>query len=321
MTRNLLKELLEPPKKPVRQGASAYVCSLTKKLDHCCNGNGFRLSAEGAFAKASICDCVQSCPLCFGRARHDNDNGDSVACKTPSPLRMVGLINEAQVPARYKDARLPGFVNHTGNGKDVVADVKAWCMLLGQHIAEGTAKGFVLWGEVGVGKTYLLCAVAFELLRQQFTVRFIDFFQLLMELRGAYSENGSDASVLKPLLAVDVLIIDEMGKGRNTDWELSVLDQLVMGRYNRNKLIIASTNYSPQVLPDEEHHATSSRQDSQKVLDKHRTPERSGERPFSQQSLKARVGVRIFSRLHETTDFWELRGKDYRRERAVSTVG
>ena len=41
---------------------------------------------------------------------------------------------------------------------------------------------------------------------------------------------------------VDILFIDELGKGRNTDFELTILDQLVMGRYNQNKMIVASTN-------------------------------------------------------------------------------
>ena len=35
-----------------------------------------------------------------------------------------------------------------------------------------------------------------------------------------------------------------MGKGRNSDWEMSILDQLVMGRYNQNKVVVASTNYN-----------------------------------------------------------------------------
>lgn len=308
MTRDLLKELLEPPKKPVRQGASAFVCSLTKKLDLCCKGSGIKLSAEGAYVEALVCECVQSCPVCYGRARQLTDDGESLSCHTPDPVRQTGLINEARVPARYKDARVEYFSNLSGNGEKIRSEVTAWCDGFGRQLAQGKAKGFVLWGDVGVGKTYMLCGVAFELIKRGYTVRFIDFFQLLMELRGAYSEKGSDASVLRPLLAVDVLIIDELGKGRNTDWELSVLDQLVMGRYNRNKIIIASTNYSPLITPEEEPHVGH--------LD-----QAPGQGPLAQverKSLEGRVGKRIFSRLRETAAFWKLGGDDFRRMRHMT---
>lgn len=308
MTRDLLKELLDPPKKPVRQGASAYICSLTKKLDHCCKGTGYQLFAQGAYASAAVCDCVQSCPVCYGRARQLTEDGESVSCHEPHPMRQVGLINEARVPARYKDARVAYFSNLSGNGEKIRSEVTAWCDGFGHQISLGKAKGFVLWGDVGVGKTYMLCGVAFELIKRGYTVRFIDFFQLLMELRGAYSEKGSDAGVLRPLLAVDVLIIDELGKGRNTDWELSVLDQLVMGRYNRNKIIIASTNYSPLITPEEEPHVANYETES-------------AHGAFAQverKSLEGRVGKRIFSRLRETAAFWKLGGDDFRRMRHMT---
>lgn len=307
-TRDLLKELLEPAKVPVRRGASSFTCSLGKKLDLCCKGAGYNLSNDGPYVRASICDCVQSCAVCYGRARRLNDDGQSVSCHSPNPVRQVGLINEAHIPARYQDARIELFSNLSGNGEKIRSEVTAWCHNFSHQKSQGKARGFVLWGDVGVGKTYMLCGAALELIKRQYTVRFIDFFQLLMELRGAYSEKGSDASVLKPLLAVDVLIIDELGKGRNTDWELSVLDQLVMGRYNRNKIIIASTNYSPMITPDEEPYVTNLDQGP-------------GQGPLAQverKSLEGRVGKRIFSRLRETAVFWKLGGDDFRRTRHMT---
>lgn len=302
--RNLLKELYEPAKP--RQGASAFLCSLAKKLDHCCKGAGYTLDADGPFVNARICDCVQSCALCYGKARQLNEDGESAACTSPHPVRQVGLLNEARIPARYKDARIEYFSNLSGNGEKIRSEVTSWCDTFANRKAAGKAKGFVLWGDVGVGKTYMLCGVAFELVKRQYTVRFVDFFQLLMELRGAYSEKGSDASILNPLLAVDVLIIDELGKGRNNDWELSVLDQLVMGRYNRNKIIIASTNYSPLITPEEEPHVGQ--------LDQSPGPLAQVDR----KSLEGRVGKRIFSRLKETAVFWKLGGDDFRRTRHMT---
>lgn len=302
MTRNLLKELTEPRRTLRRPASTEFACSLGHKLE-CCKGRGYQLDNAGPFVSATLCRCVQVCKLCYGSARKLDGDGHAQSCQEPSPVRQVGLINEAGIPSRYIDARLEYFSNFSsGNGKETRERLVNWCHHFGGRHRSGTVKGLVLWGGVGIGKTYLLCSTAFELMRQGYTVRFIDFFQLLMELRAAYSEKGSDASILRPLLNVDVLFIDELGKGRNTDWELSILDQLVMGRYNQNKLIMASTNYNPKVAPDTE----VSNQD----LDKYK-----GQTEFLQfehKSLEARVGKRIFSRLKETTTFWHLQGDDFR---------
>lgn len=299
MTRNLLEEIAQP-RKAQRQNTE-FVCSLAKNLE-CCQGLGYQLEDEGAYVAAKPCRCLKSCKLCYGRARKLDGDGNSVPCSQPSPVRLVGLINEAGIPARYKDARLNLFRNYaSGNGKDVQARIGRWCETVGQRGSDASKKGFILWGDVGVGKTYLLCSVAFKLIEQGISVKFVDFFQLLMELRAAYSENGSDARVLGPLLSVDILIIDELGKGRNTDWELSILDQLVMGRYNRNKLILASTNYSPAIAADEELSHTDLQQNGQP-----------GFTQIDHKSLEGRVGKRIFSRLRETSSYWRLSGDDYR---------
>src|SRR5690606_37118693 len=106
------------------------------------------------------------------------------------------------------------------------------------------SKGIVISGPVGVGKTFIMASLAHYFAEKGMSVRFTDFFQLLGDLRSGFSEGKADASQLAPLIDVDVLVIDEMGKGRGKDFEKTILDQLICGRYNQNKTIIASTNYS-----------------------------------------------------------------------------
>ena len=72
------------------------------------------------------------------------------------------------------------------------------------------------------------------------------FSELLSELRQGYSDGKSDVEIIEPHLRADLLIIDDLGKGRNTDWELSILDTLISERYNRNQLIMATTNFTEQ---------------------------------------------------------------------------
>lgn len=273
-------------------------CALQQKLS-CCDGIGFRLTTEGAFLKAELCTCVSSCPHCFGKARQ-LVNGHSRPCREPSPSRVVNLLNTSMIPARYAMARLEQFSNHTGNGLEVSQNIQKWVRGMRER---PQGKGLLITGPVGVGKTYILASIAKSFAYQGHSVRFIDFFQLLGDLKAGYSKEQADSTIIQSLINVDLLVIDELGKGRNSDWELSIIDQLVMGRYNQNKPIVATTNYSLRAPP---RHAASFNKDLEN---------RSGGFELNEfESLESRVGARIFSRLIETCFLVEMKGQDFRRQ-------
>jgi DNA replication protein DnaC len=278
-------------------------CAL-RQAGPCCDGRGYQVTTKGALAQAVICQCVKACPGCFGQARR-LDGNDSHSCRIPSPPSVLGLINAAMIPARYAEASLDRFSNysHQGNGRRVMTEMVRW----GQNFKPRGDRGVVIEGPVGSGKTYILAALAKDFAERGLSVRFSDFFQLLGELKAGFSEGKADATQLQPLIDVDVLFIDELGKGRNTDFELTVLDQLVCGRYNQGKTIIASTNYKLEAK----------RKEYNIPLDR---PGGSGFGEFSPdqfENLEQRIGRRIFSRLKEMTTFVELQEDDFRRREGI----
>ena len=114
-----------------------------------------------------------------------------------------------------------------------------------------------------------------------------------LKVRYATREFEKD-NPLDKLLEVDYLFIDELGKGRRTDFEQTIIDQLAAGRYNTNKPIIASTNCSTKETKEKDF-------SNFERNDFNRFP-----------SLQEAVGERIFSRLKETCRFLALDGIDYR---------
>lgn len=301
ITRKLTKEL-HAPRKPCAQTSVASMCQLQMQLN-CCDGKGYTLNVDGPRTRARLCKCVEGCGACKGQARFLK-SGVSVPCRDPNPVHVVGTINQAAVPSRYGFSSLNRFNNFSGNGRQIVHRVADWS----RSYHRQSKRGLVIEGPVGVGKTFMLTAVTMSLAMRQISVRFVDFFELLTTLKAGYSNNKADDSILRPLIDVDVLVIDELGKGRNSDWELSILDQLVMGRYNQNKVILASTNYSTQG-------GLSVGQD----INPDRGPDSRFRESNFDQSLEERVGQRIFSRLVETCDMVRLEGDDYRRRFLSST--
>ncbi|MDE3269295.1 MAG: ATP-binding protein [Pseudomonadota bacterium] len=246
---------------------------------------------------AASCQCVKNCELCAGTNIILAD-GMGKVCFEPNPRLIVQRMNGAGIPARFADSSFDNFTNYTGNIGAQVEYVRQW---LADFAAIG-GRGLLLSGPVGLGKTHLLVSIAKELIVRRVGVKFVDFFQLLSNLKGGFARMQSETSVLQPLIDVDVLIIDEMGKGRNSEWERCVLDQLVMGRYNCNKSIIASTNYILHTPTGKEMSKVNSNLEDGSADN------------FSVRELGALIGSRTFSRLAQMTEFLELEGEDFRRK-------
>jgi len=158
----------------------------------------------------------------------------------------------------------------------------------------GMSRGLVLYGSVGRGKTHLLTAMLRSLvLEHGVSARFVEFSHLLADLKSSFGRGGGANNLIEPLVRVDVLGIDELGKGRNTAFEGTVLDELISRRYNAGRTIIATTNYEPGPssglsVPD-------------LALNK---------RP----ALVDRIGDRVYSRLNEMCDMIPVQGCDYRQK-------
>jgi DNA replication protein DnaC len=274
------------------------VCQM-KFPQSCCGGKGFQVYADGPVISARVCDCVMKCGICQGQSRMVMD-GVARPCVDPSPRKIAGLLASAQLPARYLGATFESFSNLTGNGRQVATRMQKWA----QTFSPSVSSGLLVGGSVGVGKTFLLVALAKALAARGFSVCFADFFQLLSELKAGYSDGKADPQMMAPLMSCDVLIIDELGKGRNTEWEKTIADTLIAGRYNQKRPVVASTNYS---LTADAGHAMSFNVDLERSL-----TTRSDFNPEVFGSLESRVGSRVFSRLRETMEFVELTGDDFR---------
>lgn len=289
-------------------GNTVTGCVAAQKKDRsCCNGKGFVYQRSGsAYVSASLCDCIRQCRECYGLTRRIKD-GVSQPCVVPSPLAVSNIINAADLPARYIDASFSSDAAlQQGNAKQVFRQMNNWA----QEFRLQNAKSVVISGSIGIGKTYVLIAVAKLLAERGFTVKYTEFCQLLAELKAGFSDGSSEAAILEPLLAVDLLIIDEIGMGRNSDWERTIIDNLISGRYNRNRPILGATNF--QLVERGASHTYN--------IDLERDLQgRSEFNPDHYGSLEPRIGARVYSRLQETALFIEMSGANLRQASSSSS--
>ena len=257
-----------------------------------CQGLGHQIVAKGGHAVAIPCDCTaHPCPAChdigFVSLDPSNPYAERIPCEHSKADLRAERFNAAKVPARFSQASLLTFktTRETQEAYDAAMDILAgW----GRNDSLG---GLVLWGDVGRGKTHLVVGLLRELvLSRGITARFIEFSLLLADLKASF-ERGNSADVLDSLGSVDLLVIDELGKGRSTAFEIQVVDELVSRRYNSQGMVVATTNYGPGESTGR------STPDPVRGLDS---------------SLVDRVGPRVEGRLREMCRFVHLGGPDLR---------
>ncbi len=265
-----------------------------------CMGLGMHVKRQGARAIATSCACVGPCPTCQGTgwvAIDDGPRARRTQCVCARVQHRMRLFNEANIPGRYAHASLENFETRSPETRGAHLAVLKYV----QDYRPGEENvGMVFHGPVGRGKTHLMIALIRELImRYGVSARFIEFSLLLSDLKSSFDRRTGTTDLLEPLSRVTVLAIDEMGKGRNTEFEGTVLDELISRRYNAAATLLATTNYAPGP-------ATGHAVGNAAMAGRSQGP-----------TLPDRVGDRVYSRLRESTLFVPVGGDDYRERKRL----
>jgi len=258
-----------------------------------CKGKGRLIGVKDELAEARKCHCIPPCPRCndTGRLLVEMDGARRVArCRCQMLPDRLSVFNTARIPGRHRDSTFETYRTDLPGVKAGYDYALSWCRAFRPGLAN---RGLVLFGQVGRGKTHLLAATMHYLVFEKgVQVRFIEFSHLLSELKAGFEQGRGTSRTMNALANVEVLAIDELGKGRNTDFEISVVDELISRRYNGVRTTLATTNYAPG-----RGRGIATANLSQ---------------PKHQPSLVDRVGERVYSRLTEMVDFRPVLGEDFR---------
>ena len=134
----------------------------------------------------------------------------------------------------------------TDKNKTVYENIKKYTTKL---IEGNIDKGLFITGTYGVGKTFIASCIANELIKNDIPVIFGTLIQLLDCIKNTYKdEEISDKEYIYLYSNVDLLIIDDLGKEKTTEWVLEKLFLIVNNRYNNYLPIVITTNYNRNQL-------------------------------------------------------------------------
>jgi len=240
-----------------------------------CGGSGWKIIEKDGISAAKRCECVLM------------DRGEA-------------LLKRARIPSNYAQDR---FENFSDRGSADLRIIQGLLLRYCQDFPNTDPPGLLFIGEPGCGKTHLAVAVLQRLIEHGFEGTFVDYQQLLERIRAGYDplSGESPREAYEQAMETDVLLLDDLGAHRVTDWVEDTVTSIITYRCNERKPVIATTN-----LADPEMGST--------LVE--RLPAGAPARYDVKRTLAEKIGMRARSRLFEMCRIIRMPAMDdYRIER------
>jgi DNA replication protein DnaC len=240
------------------------------------------------------------CSICGGSGlRVVQEDGKQFAreCVCRVGRRAARMLDRAHIPRRYEHCILESYDTNLpySHRTQVSARLTAKKFIEGYPL-ETYGRGLLLTGSIGVGKTHLAVAILQALVTERgATGLFYDYRDLLKQVQNSYNAQvrETELEVLRPVFEAEVLVLDELGASKPTDWVWDTVAHILNTRYNDRRTTIITTNYANAGPLG---------------------TEAGGRTLVREETLGDRIGERMRSRLQEMCVVVEMQGEDFRQK-------
>jgi DNA replication protein DnaC len=250
---------------------------------------------------------VQICSVCEGSGlRIVQEDGRQVArpCECRIERRAGRMLERAHIPKRYEHCSLDSYESgfRGANRTLAAAHMRARKFVDGYPV-ETAGTGLLLTGSIGVGKTHLAVGILQSLVVERgASGLFYDYRDLLKQVQNSYNQKvaATELEILRPVFDAEVLVLDELGAAKPSDWVWDTVAHILNTRYNDRRTTIITTNYANAGPLGTESGPGG--------------PNGSARAAMREETLGDRIGERMRSRLQEMCVLVEMQGEDFRQK-------
>jgi DNA replication protein DnaC len=238
---------------------------------------------------------MPECPECGGSGwkRMDLAGRQGVArCPCREQSKVQQLIEAARIPPRYQECKFESFLPYSKHPTLGKAKTLASRFVEEFPLVDG---GLLILGPCGVGKTHLAVSIIRALMLRYGTwCVFYDFRELLKQIQSSFNPamRATEWQILEPVLQCDVLLLDDLGAERPTDWVRDTFAYIINHRYNQRRTTLITSNFK----------------DGKSKLRKLND----GSVVAGEETLAERIGDRLRSRLYEMCKVIRISANDFR---------
>jgi len=226
-----------------------HMCELRKVLGKSVHEKPFEKKAScdthGDYISYCYFDDVYSgCEKCREEKLEKSRKQEEAFERQQKNMRWLAKIGDAGIPARFKTRTLSTYVVNANSTKQ--QRIYEFCKEYASDF-EGirkTGRSFLMLGTVGTGKTHLSIGVALEVMNQGYSSIFTSASKIFRSIKDTYHKGShqKESEVMAIYTQCDLLIIDEVGVQRGSDFEKETFFDVINERYENMRPTIILSN-------------------------------------------------------------------------------
>lgn len=178
--------------------------------------------------------------------------------------RLRAFWSECKVPLKFRGVTIQDFVVNAqilSSAKVSESNIRK-CQEAGKAVGEylndlsdnlRTGRGLTLWGTWGSGKSLMAYILAHEAFRLRWDVQIVLESHIFSQIKKTFNSDGgsTEEEILEKFENAHLLVIDDFGTYRATEWAMSIYDRIFQTRWNADRPTCITTNLDPQAMWDD----------------------------------------------------------------------
>ena len=157
---------------------------------------------------------------------------DYVPCQFAAQRAIRQQLRSSEIPSRYLGKTLEDY--HVDEDNRIAVKYAQNALRLNT--------GAYFYGDCGTGKTFLAAIVAQDFIRAGKSVIFVKVPRLLADIQSTFNGRGNEFEILHRVETADVVVLDDFGMEKPTQWAGATLCKIIDVRYDNPKLVTIVTS-------------------------------------------------------------------------------